>query len=185
MSSLPTITWLNILLLIRLTCCPPPPPHKQYTVCRLGQYDGAMIGKREESLSPSPFPAACDSWAMPWRIRSKCTMRRGTSISEGDPPFGKAIDEKLGFDEQSLRRSSPRINQMEPAHGHAGQNAANLVGARSTSLRRRSQAIASNRVNRQTKGLLKKRLQPERRAPRHSKEGCSGRGTGATAPGPV
>ena len=81
-------------------------------------------------------------------------MRRGTSISEGDPPFGKAIDEKLGFDEQSLRRSSPRINQMEPAHGHAGQNAANLVGARSTSLRRRSQAIASNRVNRQTKGLL-------------------------------
>ena len=79
---------------------------------------------------------------------------RGTSISEGDPPFGKAIDEKLGFDEQPLRRSSPRINQMEPAHGHAGQNAANLVGARSTSLRGRSQAIAGNRVNRQTKGLL-------------------------------
>jgi len=24
-------------------------------------------------------------------------MRRGTSISEGDPPFGKAIDEKLGL----------------------------------------------------------------------------------------
>jgi len=43
---------------------------------------------------------------------------------------------------------------MEPAHGHAGPKCANLFGARSTSLRGRSQAIASNRVNRQTKGLL-------------------------------
>src|SRR5438105_2118272 len=38
-----------------------------------GQYAAAMIGKREKSLSPSPSPAACDSWVMPSPIRSKIT----------------------------------------------------------------------------------------------------------------
>jgi len=28
---------------------PPPPPHKQNTFAGWGQYDGAMIGKREKS----------------------------------------------------------------------------------------------------------------------------------------
>src|ERR1700730_18388630 len=65
MSLLPTITWLNI----------PFSPHqdhmrhKQYTFYRLGsQHDGAMIGTREKSLSPTPPPLMSEGMKSAWCI---------------------------------------------------------------------------------------------------------------------
>src|SRR5271170_2457056 len=59
---------------------------------------GRRSEKRKKSLpSPSPSAPSCDSWARLWPMKRKCTMPRVTSISESEPPFGKAIGLKIKF----------------------------------------------------------------------------------------